>query len=274
MPDDIAQQLPLRVVRPDARPPVVEAPKLVGTRPVRYPSYDGRPMADSTEQERTMSYAGSALRTYFKRRENVLVAVDLLVYYQEGEPRARVAPDVMVVRGVHPRRRGSFRIWEEAEAPQFVLEVLPKGTHWKDHEDKRTTYAEIGVLEYFRFDPLGRSASLNGGWRLLGERLEGGKHRTLPQASDGSLHSKELGLDLRVRERGLDPLWRELRFRDPATGKDLPTHEDQDEMLVRKDEMLVREREMRMREREMRIKSEQRVLDLEAQLRELRDRPG
>ena len=279
MPEDEAQQILPKVARPDACPPAVEAPKQVGRRPVRYPSSDGRPMADSTDQERTMTYAGSALRTHFKRREDVLVAVALLVYYREGDPRERVDPDVMVVRGVHGGLRGSYRIWEEATPPQFVLEVLPKGTLWTDHEAKRTTYADIGVLEYFRFDTLGRSASLHGGQRLLGERLEGGKYRALPRASDGSLYSEVLELDLRVRKRGPDPLWRELRFRDPATGKDLLSLEELHELWINSDPLLVELERLRAEADEhrwvevaARRHSEERIAALEAELRNSRNR--
>ena len=195
--------------------------------PVEYPSSDGKRMADSVEQETAMTYAGGALRAHFGEGGAIFVAVDLLVYYVEWKPKKCVAPDVMVVRGVPSRRRGSYRAWEEGKAPDFVLEVLSDSTHEADEDDKRKAYAGMGVRECFLYDPLGRiMAAKRGGRRLQGMCLEGGAYREIPFRADGSVRSEVLGLDLRVRRRGRDAEWRELRFRDPAAGEDLPTYEE------------------------------------------------
>ncbi len=78
----------------------------------------------------------------------------------------------------------------------------------------------MGVRECFLHDPLGRTMA--SGRRLKGERLEGGACREIPEATDGSIRSEVLGLDLRVKQRE-----RELRFRHPETGEDLPSHEEE-----------------------------------------------
>ena len=62
---------------------------------------------------------------------------------------------------------------------------------------------------------------------MKGERLEGGAYREIPEAADGSVRSEVLGLDLRVKRREREPEWRELRFRHPETGEDLPSHEEE-----------------------------------------------
>ena len=232
MPENVARQHLLKVKQPDARLSPDAASKPTLKRPVRYPNSDGKPMADSIEQAETIAYAGQTLGAQFRHRSDILVAMDLLVYYREGDPTASVAPDVMVVRGVNSGRRGSYRIWTEGKPPEFVLEVLSKGTHSRDHDPKRKLYAEMGVLEYFRFDPLGTAASLNGGKRLVGELLTNREYRTIPRAIDGSIPSDVLGLDLRVRQEGRDRRWHELRFRDPSTGKDLPTQMEERERLI------------------------------------------
>ena len=64
---------------------------------VEYPSSDGRPMAENDWQLHAMIDAISVLDRYFEEREDVYVSGDLLIYYEEGNPRARVAPDVFVV---------------------------------------------------------------------------------------------------------------------------------------------------------------------------------
>ncbi len=193
-----------------------------------------------------MTYSGGALRSRFGESGNIFVAVDLIVYYVEQNPKKRVAPDVMAVRDVRSKRRGSYRVREEGKAPDFVLEVLSNSTHLADQVAKRKTYAGMGVREYFLYDPLGRTIGRGSeGRRLKGERLEGGAYREIPEATDGSVRSEVLGLDLRVKRREREPEWRELRFRHPETGEDLPSHEE---------------------EHAMRIEAERRIAELEAKL--------
>jgi hypothetical protein len=49
----------------------------------------------------------TSLENYFRGDENVYVSCDLLLYYEEGNPKKFVVPDVMVVRGV---KKGLRRI--------------------------------------------------------------------------------------------------------------------------------------------------------------------
>ena len=127
------------------------------------------------------------------------------MYYEEGNPKACVAPDVFVVFGVEDRIRMRYLVWEEGEVPAFVLEVASKSTWREDLGPKRELYARLGVKEYFR--PV-----------LQGLRLAGRAYvRQLAVTSpDGALTltSETLGLELRVQGG-------EMRFRDPATGQDL-----------------------------------------------------
>ena len=234
MPDKVVRQALSVVAETKPHPVPLSIPRPTRKSPIKYPSTDGKPMADNIEQERTMSYAGGTLRAHFRHRKDILVAVDLLVYYVEGDKDTSVAPDVMVVRGVHSGLRGSYRVFEEGKAPDFVLEVLSKSTHLNDEGDKRKAYARMGVHEYFRYDPRGRTmARKPGGRRLVGERLEGGAYRELPRGPDGSIYSEALGLYLRVRRQDSEPHWKELRFWDPATGEDLRTFEEEREERVR-----------------------------------------
>ena len=177
-------------------------------------------MADNIAQDRTTNYAGGTLRAHFRTHKDTLVAVDLLVFYGEGDEEITAAPDVMVVRGVPTGLRSSYRVREDGKPPDFVLEVLSKSMHLKDEGEQRRAYARMGVREYFRYDPRGRTMARRlGGRRLIGERLVGGPYREIPQAEDGSVRSEALGLDLRVRRGETEPHWRELRFRDSATGR-------------------------------------------------------
>ena len=64
---------------------------------VDYPSSDGKPMAESDSQRIPLTYAVDRLRHYFRHHPDVYVSGNLLIYYDEDNPGARVAPDVFVV---------------------------------------------------------------------------------------------------------------------------------------------------------------------------------
>ena len=78
---------------------------------VHYPSSDGRPIAESDFQRTPLTYAVDRLRHHFRGRRDVYVSGNLLLYYQKGNPRAAVAPDVFVVLGVSNVDRSSYRLW-------------------------------------------------------------------------------------------------------------------------------------------------------------------
>ena len=61
---------------------------------VHYPSSDGRPMAESDFQRTPLTYAVDRLRHHFRGRRDAYVSGNLLLYYEEGNPRASVALDV------------------------------------------------------------------------------------------------------------------------------------------------------------------------------------
>ena len=70
---------------------------------IEYPSSDGQPMAENQWQLDAMIDAINVLGTHFVDRPDVYVSGDLLIYYEEGTPDARVAPDVFVVRNLGAR---------------------------------------------------------------------------------------------------------------------------------------------------------------------------
>ena len=109
--------------------------------PIEYPSSDGKPMAENDAQRNAITYGIGALARHFRNRHDVYVSGDLLIYYQEGNPRVSVAPDVFVVFGVENRERPNYKVWEERHAPAFVLEVASPSTWRDDLGWKRSVYA-------------------------------------------------------------------------------------------------------------------------------------
>ena len=177
-------------------------------------------MAENDAQRAAILYGIGALKTWFAGCGDVYVSGDLLIYYEEGNPRVSVAPDVFVVIGAEDRERRSYKLWEEPKAPDFVMEVASEST-WKDDlEKKGDVYARLGVREYWQYDPRWEYLPFRlGGWRLSGA---GYVHQPAVRSPDGTLtlRSAALGLDLRVKGR-------EMRFHDPATGRDLLGHREE-----------------------------------------------
>ena len=181
---------------------------------VEYPSGDGQPMAENDWQLRAILDSVSALLTHFRDRPDVYVSGDLFIYYEEGNPRARVAPDVFVVFGVPNHKRPIYKLWEEGAVPAFVMEVASVSTWREDDGRKAKLYERLGVQEYWQYDPTGEYLGL----KLKGRRLVDGAYVPQPvvESIDGTLllRSDSLALDFRVQGE-------ESHFFDPATGERL-----------------------------------------------------
>ena len=174
-----------------------------------YPGPDGR-MPESTRHAEARNYAFDALRVWFRDRPDALVANDLLMLFEEGEPSAALAPDSMVVFGVGRSDRSSYKVWQEGDAvPAFALEVLSAGTWRKDVRVKPGLYAALGVRELWLFEPFGPE--------LVGYALEGTVYAPIRALPGGGLPSRVLELHVVVEDG-------RLRFRNPETGEILPDH--------------------------------------------------
>ena len=179
-----------------------------------YPESDGKPMAESELHMEEMVYVWESLKERYEADPDIFVGANLFLYYRKGDPSGVVAPDGFVVKGVPKRRPGgrlrkTFLLWEEGKVPCFVLEATSGSTRREDR-DKREIYEQLGVEEYFQFDPEGDYLKP----RLQGLRLEGGRYREVQPEPDGSLLSETTGV-LFLAE-GL-----RLRLRDAATGAPL-----------------------------------------------------
>ena len=219
---------------------------------IDYPDSDGKPLAESDFQFDPLTYARNALRYHYRDRPDVYVAGNMLIYYEEGNVKARVAPDVFVVLGAPAHDRSSYLLWREPKGPDWVLEVTSRSTRREDQGRKRELYRELGVTEYWQYDPTGDYLAP----RLQGLELVSGQYESLTgqelAAGGLTMWSRVLGLELRLESHG-------LRFCDPATGEYLRTHaEAEDE---RRREMQARQDAERAAEA-----AQARVAELEALL--------
>jgi Uma2 family endonuclease len=81
------------------------------------------------------------------------VGADQFLYYVEGQPTERIAPDIYVLPDVPPSQiQPSWRIWELARPPALVVEVVSRDVA-KDYEDVPVACDRMGVEELVIFDP-------------------------------------------------------------------------------------------------------------------------
>ncbi len=124
-----------------------------------------------------------------------------------------LVPDVIVVKGVKKHKRRTYKLWEEGRTPSVVFEVTSKATRLRDMREKHAFYEELGVQEYFLFDPLDEYLKP----RLRGYKLEKNRYVSLLPEEDGTFRSDELHLILK-------PQGHLLRVVDPEIGTLLPSH--------------------------------------------------
>jgi len=76
------------------------------------------------------------------------------IYYRQGEPRRHVSPDVFFLRGVPmDERRRSYCLWKTGVVPAVAFEIVSRHYERKDEVRNRALYQELGIPEYFWFDP-------------------------------------------------------------------------------------------------------------------------
>ena len=118
---------------------------------VVYPSSDGKPMAENTTQYEWIVRLKGGIEACCP---DAFVAGDLLWYFVEGDPKQRVAPDVLVAFGRPRGPRMTYLQWEEgAVVPQVVVEVWSPGNRWPERARKLDLYSRLGVEEFITYDP-------------------------------------------------------------------------------------------------------------------------
>ena len=210
VPDEATKTPPRARPRPAAKPSLYD-----------YPASDGKPMGETPWHLRAMLEAVGMLTEFFQDRPDVYVGGNMMMYYIEDDTNTSVSPDVFVTLGVPklPERR-VWRTWVEGgRFADFVLEVTSESTKEEDEGPKKALFAQLGVREYWQFDPEGRYLNP----RLKGHRLDvrGHYQPLVLEERDGALcHGSLLGLELRLEgER--------LRLYDPVRREYLRTHEDE-----------------------------------------------
>ncbi len=158
---------------------------------VNYPESDGKPMGETDEHRMEMVRLIELLGRYFKGQD-AYVSGDLLVYYEQGNPKKFVVPDVFVVKGLKRGNRRVYKLWVEGKPPDAIIEVTSRKTKKTDTGKKPALYHQLGVPEYFLFDPTEDYLHPP----LQGHRLVGGQYEPIVADLQGALVSEQLGLRL------------------------------------------------------------------------------
>ena len=119
-----------------------------------YPADDGLPMSDNMLQYRWIVTVQGGIDALFLDRDDVVVAGNCLWYPVEGQPKIRLAPDVMVIFGRPRGDRGSYIQHREGGVPvTVVFEILSPGNRAGEMNLKRAFYERHGAEEYYILDP-------------------------------------------------------------------------------------------------------------------------
>jgi hypothetical protein len=78
-------------------------PKERRSREIDYPTGDGKPVAETALHLLLLFDTVQLLRDYYATRPNLYVGANMLLFYEEGNRRKHIAPDVFVAIGV-PKR--------------------------------------------------------------------------------------------------------------------------------------------------------------------------
>ena len=196
---------------------------------IEYPTSDGQPMAETTLHRKVMSDIIEGLERRYAEVPDVWVGGNLFLYYEKGNPRKSVAPDVLLVRGVRKLNRDCFFLWEE-ETPELVFEITSRSTRSEDEGQKRELYERLGVAELVLFDPYGDYLEP----RLQGYCHERGRYRRIRPNAGGSLDLRTVGLTAR-------PEGERLRLVDTATQEKLLWTDEFETALRRAEERAAQE---------------------------------
>ena len=188
----------------------------------------------------------AALARHLGSPETTIVLGEVPVGWNVRRRRGLRIPDLTIAFNVNRAKvidDNGYSIDEHGKPPEFVLEVASLSTAENDYTVKRVDYAAFGVPEYWRFDPTNGDRYDRG---LAGDRLVDGSYQPIEitQFDETRYYGRSDVL-------GLDICWEhtQLRWYDPVARRYLSTFDE---------------------EAEARLSAEQRVSELEEELRRLR----
>ncbi|MEI9940251.1 MAG: Uma2 family endonuclease [Pseudomonadota bacterium] len=196
-----------------------------------------------------------------------MVGSEQFVYWDPSNPRACLSPDAFVCFGRKNEDFQSWKVWERGALHVAVEIVSDSDASEASWEEKLERYRHLGVSELVWFDPLASEHPLRI-WDFVGDDL---LERHLPKPWAQSRHLGGYWLPIEEAAGGLS-----LRLSRDEHGLDLfPTPAEYEAEARRSAEEALRlataahrlEAEAHRLETEARVAAEQRVAELEAELK-------
>ena len=220
-----------------------------------YPELDGKPLAETERHLREIFRMLDILGTHFAEVPDVYVWSNMMMYYEKGNPRAFVKPDIFVSFGIGKQERRIYKVWEEGKPPDFIMEFASRSTYDNDLGGKKEIYAAMGVTEYFLYDPFRCCLPSS----LMGFRLFDGNYVEILPLANGGVPSETLNLEFLLQDDGIDVY-------TTMAGRWLKTRAEQ-EADARHQEVIARQNAEAHAQREADARR-----DAEAELAELREK--
>jgi Uma2 family endonuclease len=150
-------------------------------------------MGETSLHAALIHYLVEVLRWLF--RGHICAIHENLNFYQTRNYKEYpVAPDIAVIKGRPFEVIPSLRVGGTNPSPQVIFEILSEETWREDLEEKPGKYAQMGVQEYFAYDPNPKPLARAISHRLFGWRRaeQTGLLSPLRRRRDGRLWSTEL----------------------------------------------------------------------------------
>ena len=178
-------------------------------RAVYYPDSDGKPMAETPWHRDNLTDLIAIIDAHCAGGPEYYASGNMMLYYEEGNPKRCVSPDVFFVPG-RPRspERRVYKVWEaDGRGPDLVIELTSRKTRKEDIATKYQLYRDVlRVREYVLFDPDGDYLKPS----LQGHRLIAGEYQAIDLV-EGRLTSEVIGLRF-------EPAGRVLNAFNPISG--------------------------------------------------------
>lgn len=131
---------------------ILQTPTQKPPAEIYYPESDGKPMAETDLHRDEINELIKMLERRFENEPDVYVTGNIMFYYEEGNPKKFISPDVMICFGISKEKRRVYKLWEE-RVPDVVIEVSSRKTWGEDLNKKWKLYEQLGVKEYYIHDP-------------------------------------------------------------------------------------------------------------------------
>jgi Uma2 family endonuclease len=207
------------------------------------------------------AYCWTALRSLLEP-DGHYVSKDRRLRMDPDDEQDKLLPDLLIARDVLKQQWNvnEYLPWLVGKAPELLAEFLSPGSEGVDQKEKPRRYAELGVQEYFLFDPDGTyGVPRVQGWALRRD----GRRETLPRAADGGVASAVLPVTFR-------PVGGHIAVVDTRTGRVTLRYEEVQALLRRELETRFRAEEAQRQEAEARQQAEQARREAEAEVARLR----